>query len=54
MKPYGREKKVRSWKKDFHIHIKNRKIANWWEEICNILPRSSMKQKIKKEIDEHL
>lgn len=54
MKPYGREKKVKgtgSWKTDYHIHHKNKKIGNWWEDICNFLTRSRMKQLLQKDID---
>ena len=61
MKPYGREKKIKAWrrrgggkesywKKDFHIHINFRKIGNWWEDMCTLISRSSMKQKLKKDI----
>lgn len=53
MKPYGREKKVKGWKNkvDYHVHTKKgRKIRNWWEEIINLIPRTTIKQKIRKEI----
>lgn len=56
MKPYGREKYVsggNNWKIDFHIRPK-RKFKNWWEDICQLLPRSTMKAKSKKEIEEEL
>jgi hypothetical protein len=62
MKPYGREKKIKAyrrkgdkdsyWKKDFHIHINFRKIGNWWENMCTIVSRSTMKQNLKKTIKE--
>ena len=55
MKPYGREKKVKGdsgWKKDYHIHEKNRKMKNWWEEICECVSRKTMKQKFQKEIEQ--
>lgn len=58
MKPYGREKNIKGsgkWKKDYHIHFKNHKILNWWEDISKFLTRGRMKQifnnEIKKEID---
>lgn len=54
MKPYGREKKVTrnpNWKRDYHIHEKGRKVANWWESICSLLSRSTLKQRIKREIN---
>ena len=53
MKPYGREKKVKgdsSWKQDYHLHEKNKKLKNWWEGICKCLSRKVMKQKWMKEI----
>ena len=56
MKPYGREKHVsggNNWKIDLHIRPK-RKFSNWWEDICQLLPRSTMKAKSKKEIKEEL
>ncbi len=56
MKPYGREKHVSggdNWKTDFHIRPK-RKFSNWWEDICKLLPRSTMKDKSKKEIEKEL
>lgn len=56
MKPYGREKHIsggNSWKKDFHIRPK-RKFQNWWEDICKLLPRSTMKSKTRKEVEELL
>ena len=36
------------WKKDYHLHIKNRKIENWWEEMVNYVSRKTMKQRLKK------
>lgn len=56
MKPYGREKHVtgnNTWKIDFHLHPKH-KIMNWWEDICRLIPRSTMKQKLKKEIENEM
>jgi len=52
MRPYGRIKKIKAsgkWKKDYHQHPKN-KWHNWWEEMSTIVPRSTMKQKWKKDI----
>ncbi len=57
MQPYGRLKKVKGgneWKRDYHIHIKNRKISNWWEGMCDFLTRSRIKQIFKKEIQKEL
>lgn len=57
MKPYGREKKIKGsgiWKMDYHIHHKNKKIGNWWEDMCNFISRSMMKQKVKKDINREL
>lgn len=51
MQPYGRGKKIKgsgAWKKDYHIHEKNRKVKNWWEDMCDFLSRSRMKQIWKK------
>jgi hypothetical protein len=59
MKPYGREKKVigsGAWKRDYHV--KKDGLINWWEDICDTLDRSRMKQiwkkEAKKEIEENL
>lgn len=57
MKPYGREKKIMqnpSWKKDYHLHRKGRKIESWWEGIADFISRSRIKQIVRKEIDEEL
>ena len=54
MKPYGREKKVKgdiTWKRDYHIHQKNRKLKNWWEGICDLISRKTMKQNLKRDIE---
>ena len=54
MKPYGREKKItggQPWKKDYHPRKSER---NWWEDICDFLSRSTMKQKSKKEIENEI
>lgn len=50
MKPYGREKRVKGsyWKQDCHPP---KGFINWWENICQCIPRKTMKQKIKKEIE---
>ena len=56
MKPYGREKHVsggNNWKIDFHVRSK-RKFQNWWEDICQLTPRSTMKANIRKEVEELL
>ena len=56
MKPYGREKHVNgcnNWKIDYHIRPK-RNFQNWLEDICTLLPRSTMKAKAKREIEELL
>jgi hypothetical protein len=52
MKPFGREKKIKGsgiWKQDYHLHRKNKKLGNWWEDMSTIISRSTMKQKVKKE-----
>jgi len=59
MKPYGREKKLksttthdgRSWKKDYHPKPG---YINWWEDICKFLTRSRIKQNVKKDINKEL
>jgi len=56
MKPYGRLKHVtggKEWKKDRHFHPKH-KIVNWWETICDVVSRKTMKLKIKKEVEKEL
>jgi hypothetical protein len=50
MKPYGREKKIKHFSGKQDVHPK-RGFMNWWEAMSTFLTRSSMKQKIKKEID---
>lgn len=59
MKPYGRTnetvKENPRWKKDYHLHDKNgRKLKNWWEEIIGYVSRGSIKQKIKKQIEQEI
>ncbi len=54
MKPYGREKNVKGcgkWKEDHHLHKNGKKIEHWWEVIVNCLPRKTIKQNVKKEIE---
>ena len=39
MKPFGRMKKIsggNSWKRDYHLHKKGRKLLNWWEDIAKL------------------
>ena len=53
MKLYGREKHVtggNNWKTDYHIHPKHI-LQNWWEGICDVVSRKTMKQKLKREIE---
>ena len=55
MKPFGREKTVKGgkpWKIDHHIHEKG--LVNWWENMCDLLTRSRMKQISKKQIDKEI
>jgi len=55
MKPYGREKNIQGsgkWKVDHHIHMKG--YVNWWENMCDFLTRSRMKQINTKEIEEEV
>lgn len=42
MRPYGRIKAVKgsSWEKDIHPPKWHK---NWWEDICDPIPRSTMK-----------
>lgn len=52
MKPYGRLKHITGgnfWKIDRHPHPKH-KLVNWWEKICDVVSRKTMKQKYKDEI----
>ena len=54
MKPYGRDKKIKGtgkWKQDVHPP---KGYINWWENMCNFLSRSRMKQVWKKEIKEEI
>jgi hypothetical protein len=50
MRPYGREKKLQGtgvWKRDVHPP---KGYVNWWENMCNFLSRSRMKQNWKKDV----
>jgi hypothetical protein len=54
MKPYGRENKLQGfgkWKTDVHPP---KGLVNWWENICDLLSRSRMKQISKKEINREI
>ena len=54
MKPYGRERNVKGgkpWKKDVHPP---KGYINWWESMIDLLSRSSIKRKWKKEINQEL
>lgn len=53
MRPYGRIKTVKgsSRKKDIHPPKGHR---NWWEDICDPVPRSIMKLNFKKEINNQI
>lgn len=54
MKPYGREKKItggQPWKMDYHP---KKGLKNWWEDMCDCLSRSTMKLKIKRDIQKIL
>lgn len=53
MKPYGREKKIHRNLPDHHPHPKHI-VKMWWEDMCDFLSRSTMKQKLKKEIDKEM
>ena len=50
MKPYGREKTIKgdTWKTDCHPR---KGWVNWWEKITKCIPRSMLKQRLKKEIE---
>lgn len=49
MRPYGRIKTVKGslWKKDIHPPKGHK---NWWDDICDPVPRSTMKLKFKTEL----
>jgi hypothetical protein len=53
MKPYGRERNLKGsgpWKRDYHVRPK-KSWVNWWETIVDLLPRTTIKQRVKKEIE---
>ena len=57
MKPFGRMKKIsggNSWKRDYHLHEKGRKLLNWWENIANCVTRTSMRKLLNIEINNEL
>lgn len=57
MKPFGRMKKIsggNSWKRDYHLHKKGRKLLNWWEDIATCMTRTSMKKLLNIEIKKEL
>lgn len=51
MQPYGRQKKVMLNIPDYHPRKGWR---NWWDDMCDVLSRSMMKQKLKKEIENEI
>lgn len=53
MKPEGRKIAKFNAKIDVHPRPK-RKWINWWEDICRLIPRSTRKQKLKKEIENEM
>ncbi len=53
MKPFGREKKIHRNLPDRHPHPKHI-VKMWWEDMCDFLSRSAMKQKLKKEIQKEI
>lgn len=57
MKPFGRIKKIsggNSWKRDYHLHKKGRKLLNWWEDIATCMTRTSMKRLLNIEIEKEI
>lgn len=53
MKTYGREKKLKgtgTWKRDVHP---KKGYVNWWENMCDLLSRSRMKQLWKKDLNDY-
>ena len=61
MKQFGLEKKVSGaqhgrnpWKVDYHLHENGHKLENWWEGFCNLVSRTTMKHRIKREIEREL
>lgn len=51
MKPFGREKKIMLNIPDYHP---KKGWRNWWDDMCDYLSRSTMKQKLRKEIEEEI
>jgi hypothetical protein len=57
MKPFGRMKKIsggNSWKRDYDLHEKGRKLLNWWEDIANRITRTSMKRLLNIEVEKEI
>ena len=56
MKPYGREKKLKfPGKRDWNIRENGKKVLNWWEDPdTTIIPRTTIKANVKKEIFEEI
>ncbi len=52
MKPYGRERNLKGRPYKIDRHVKKYGCINWWETQDNIIPRSTMKQNIIKDIHE--
>lgn len=51
MKPEGRKMVKFPAKRDVHP---KKGWVNWWEDICRLIPRSTRKQKLKKEIENEM
>ena len=51
MQPYGRQKKVMLNIPDYHPR---KGWKNWWDDMCGVLSRSVMKQKLRKEIENEI
>jgi len=54
MKPYGREKNLKgsgAWKTDAHP---KKGWMNWWENTVQLLTRTAIKNRVKKEIENDL
>ena len=57
MKPYGQVKKLPAsgdWKKDYHIYEGNKRLKNWWEDMCCLRPRTTIKKLVNDEINKTL
>jgi hypothetical protein len=50
MKPYGRDRNLKGGesKRDYHPRGGEQ---NWWEDMQNLTPRTTMKEKWKREIE---